>query len=98
MLTVFDDDDKLFEVRSRRVLTAICFRKNEKLAAIIDCTSRNLAETGSAPMSPRIARKTLDLLMKASLPEADKEVPEKRAYVVRTGNRNSEAHRRRICV
>ena len=55
--------------------------KNDKLASIIDCIVQ-LSETGSAPMSPRIARKTLDLLMKASLPGVDTEAPEKKEHAL----------------
>src|ERR1700722_10829351 len=68
MLTVFDDDDKLFEAIKAGADGYLL--KNEKLTAIIDCVVQ-LSETGSAPMSPRIARKTLDLLIKASQPGAE---------------------------
>src|SRR5580658_1627950 len=66
MLTVFDDDDKLFEAIKAGADGYLL--KNDKLASIIDCIVQ-LSETGSAPMSPRIARKTLDLLLRSSLPE-----------------------------
>jgi DNA-binding CsgD family transcriptional regulator len=33
-------------------------------------------------MSPHIARKTLDMLMKASLPGVENEVPEKKDYIL----------------
>lgn len=77
MLTVFDDDDKLFEAIKAGADGYLL--KSEKLATIIDCIVQ-LAETGSAPMSPHIARKTLDLLMKASFPGEVPETPEKREH------------------
>jgi DNA-binding NarL/FixJ family response regulator len=79
MLTVFDDDDKLFEAIKAGADGYLL--KNDKLASIIDCIVQ-LSETGSAPMSPRIARKTLDLLMKASLPEAGGENLEKKDHTL----------------
>src|SRR5580698_3093503 len=74
MLTVFDDDDKIFEAIKAGADGYLL--KNEKISLIIDCIAQ-LSESGSAPMSPRIARKTLDLLMKASFPKIEKENPEK---------------------
>lgn len=79
MLTVFDDDDKIFEAIKAGADGYLL--KNEKLAAIIDCIVQ-LAETGSAPMSPRIARKTLDLLLKATLPGAENKTAEKKDYAL----------------
>ena len=79
MLTVFDDDDKLFEAIKAGADGYLL--KNEKLTAIIDCVVQ-LSETGSAPMSPRIARKTLDLLIKASLPGAENKSTEKKDYAL----------------
>ena len=60
MLTVFDDDDKIFEAIKAGADGYLL--KDEKVAAIIDCIQQ-LVEIGGAPMSPRIARKALDLLM-----------------------------------
>jgi DNA-binding NarL/FixJ family response regulator len=65
MLTVFDDDDKIFEAIQAGAGGYLL--KDEKVPVIIDCIEQ-LQEVGGAPMSPRIARKTFDLLMKASLP------------------------------
>src|ERR1700678_572426 len=79
ILTVFDDDDKLFEAIKAGADGYLL--KNEKLAVIIDCIVQ-LSETGGAPMSPRIARKTLDLLMKASLPGAENKSAEKKDYAL----------------
>jgi DNA-binding NarL/FixJ family response regulator len=77
MLTVFDDDDKIFEAIKAGADGYLL--KNEKAAVIIDCIVQ-LAESGSAPMTPRIARKTLDLLMNASMPKLEKEDIEKYDY------------------
>ena len=79
MLTVFDDDDKLFEAIKAGADGYLL--KNEKLSVIIDCIVQ-LSVTGSAPMSPRIARKTLDLLIKASLPGAENKSAEKTDYAL----------------
>src|SRR5450432_1856759 len=65
MLTVFDDDDKIFEAIKAGATGYLL--KDEKVQVIIECIQQ-LLEIGGAPMSPRIARKALDLLMKASLP------------------------------
>jgi DNA-binding NarL/FixJ family response regulator len=79
MLTVFDDDDKIFEAIKAGADGYIL--KNEKVSSIIDCIIQ-LSESGSAPMSPRIARKTLDMLMNASIPKMEKEDKEKNDYAL----------------
>ena len=79
MLTVFDDDDKIFEAIKAGADGYLL--KNEKVTLIIDCIIQ-LSESGSAPMSPRIARKTLDLLMNASIPKMEKEAREKNDYAL----------------
>ena len=79
MLTVFDDDDKIFEAIKAGADGYLL--KNEKVSLIIDCIVQ-LAESGSAPMSPRIARKTLDLLMNAVIPKIEKEIAEKHDYAL----------------
>jgi DNA-binding NarL/FixJ family response regulator len=68
MLTVFDDDDKIFE--AVQAGAAGYLLKDEKVAVIIECIQQ-LVESGGAPMSPHIARKALNLLMKASLPDKE---------------------------
>ncbi len=68
MLTVFDDDDKIFEAIKAGATGYLL--KDEKVQVIIECILQ-LVEIGGAPMSPRIARKALDLLGKASLPEKE---------------------------
>jgi DNA-binding NarL/FixJ family response regulator len=77
MLTIFDDDDKIFEAIKAGADGYIL--KNEKVSLIIDSIVQ-LSESGSAPMSPRIARKTLDLLINASIPKMEKEDKEKYDY------------------
>lgn len=77
MLTVFDDDDKIFE--AIKAGAGGYLLKDEKVPVIIDCIEQ-LQEVGGAPMSPRIARKAFDLLMKASLPEKETVIEEKNDY------------------
>lgn len=79
MLTVFDDDDKIFEAIKAGADGYLL--KNEKISSIIDCIVQ-VSESGSAPMSPRIARKTFDLLMNASIPKMEKEEKEKNDYAL----------------
>jgi DNA-binding NarL/FixJ family response regulator len=79
MLTVFDDEDKIFEAIKAGADGYIL--KSEKAAVIIECIVQ-LDESGTAPMSPRIARKTLDLLMNASIPKKDKEEKDKFNYAL----------------
>jgi DNA-binding NarL/FixJ family response regulator len=67
MLTVFDDDDTLFE--AIRAGASGYLLKDEKTSVIISHIE-SLMAVGSVPMSPRIARKTLDLLA-----SGDKSVP-----------------------
>lgn len=59
ILTVFDDDDKIFE--AIRAGASGYLLKHEP-AAILQDAVVNVVETGGAPMSPAIARKTLNLL------------------------------------
>lgn len=66
MLTVFDDDDKIFEAIKAGASGYLL--KDEKISVIVDFI-KQLVELGGAPMSPHIARKAMDLLMKASLTE-----------------------------
>jgi len=66
MLTVFDDDDKIFEAIKAGANGYLL--KDEKISVITDFI-KQLVEIGGVPMSPRIARKAMDLLMKASIPE-----------------------------
>lgn len=72
MLTVFDDDDKIFD--AIRAGAVGYFLKDEKIENIIQGI-KDVLEVGGSPMSPRIARKALNLLMNAKVdvakPEAD---------------------------
>lgn len=66
MLTVFDDDDKIFEAIKNGASGYLL--KDEKTITIIDYIQQ-LLEIGGAPMSPSIARKALSLLSRARLSE-----------------------------
>ncbi len=68
MLTVFDDEDKIFE--AIRAGASGYLLKDDKVDTIIQSIIE-LIEEGGAPMSPGIARKALVLLSKANIP-ADK--------------------------
>ena len=63
MLTVFDDDEKIFEAIQNGANGYLL--KDEKTSMIIEHIQQ-LVEVNGAPMSPSIARKTLDLLSKFS--------------------------------
>jgi DNA-binding NarL/FixJ family response regulator len=65
MLTVFDDDETLFEAISAG---ASGYLMKDERASVILSHIESLMTEGSAPMSPRIARKTLDLLAASSKP------------------------------
>lgn len=72
MLTVFDDDDKIFD--AIRAGAVGYFLKDEKIENLIQGIKDTL-DVGGSPMSPRIARKALNLLMNSKVeitkPEAD---------------------------
>jgi len=59
MLTVFDDDEKLFEAIKAGASGYLL--KDEKISNIVDGIAEIVYE-GGVPMSPRIARKALNLL------------------------------------
>lgn len=71
MVTVFDDDDKIFDAIKAG---ASGYLLKDEPSAVISNAIREVLEFGGAPMSPRIARKALNLLMNAA-PEK-KEKPE----------------------
>jgi len=61
MLTVFDDDDKIFDAIKAGAVGYLL--KDEHPERLIDAI-REVIEFGGAPMSPRIARKSLMILSK----------------------------------
>src|SRR6187399_2930259 len=73
MLTVFDDEDTLFEAISAGASGYLM--KDERTSVILSHIESLMTE-GSAPMSPRIARKTLDLLAASSKPVKGTQVVE----------------------
>jgi DNA-binding NarL/FixJ family response regulator len=69
VLTIFDDDDKIFEaIRAG----AHGYMLKDENAAALHSAILNVIENDGAPMSPAIARKTLQLLSQASV-----NIPEK---------------------
>ncbi|MEO7048699.1 MAG: response regulator transcription factor [Ferruginibacter sp.] len=65
MLTVFDDDEKIFD--AIRAGANGYLVKDEKISMIQDYMHQ-VIEVGGVPMSPGIARKAMNLLMNAVLP------------------------------
>lgn len=61
MLTVFDDDDKIFEAIKAGASGYLL--KDEKVSKIIECVHQ-IVELDGAPMSPTIARRALEMLIK----------------------------------
>lgn len=62
VLTVFDEDDKIFEAIAAGALGYLL--KDESLGTVVQAIIQ-VVEFGGAPMSPRIARKALQLLTKS---------------------------------
>lgn len=62
VLTVFDEDDKIFEAIAAGALGYLL--KDESLGSLVQAIIQ-VVEFGGAPMSPRIARKALQLLTKS---------------------------------
>lgn len=71
MLTVFDDEDTLFEAIKAGASGYLL--KNDQASAIVRHIEQ-LMEDGSVPMSSRIARKTLDLLAHAAMPVSGNQI------------------------
>jgi DNA-binding NarL/FixJ family response regulator len=69
MLTVFDDDEKIFEAIKAGAIGYLL--KDESVERII-ASVREIVEFGGSPMSPRIARKTLHLLQRGKALEPAK--------------------------
>lgn len=70
MLTVFDDDEKIFEAIKAGAIGYLL--KDENVDKIVDALWQ-IVEFGGSPMSPRIARKALQLLMGAKVEKKQKE-------------------------
>ena len=73
MLTVFDDEETLFEAIKAG---ASGYLLKDERASVISAHIESLVEEGSAPMSPVIARKTLDLLASSVKPVKGTQVVE----------------------
>lgn len=69
VLTVFDDDDKIFEAIKAG---AHGYLLKDESAISLHNAITNAVESGGAPMSPAIARKALALLGRASFTESKK--------------------------
>lgn len=63
VLTVFDDDDKIFEAIKAG---ASGYLLKHEPANVLEDAVKNVLEVGGAPMSPAIARKTLNMLSLAT--------------------------------
>lgn len=63
VLTVFDDDEKIFEAIKAG---ASGYLLKHEHAQVIHDSIENVLESGGAPMSPAIARKTMQLLSKSN--------------------------------
>ncbi len=71
MLTIFDDDDKIFEAIKAG---ADGYLLKDESAEGLHQSIISAVENGGAPMSAGIARKTLEMLSKASMPVLEKPV------------------------
>lgn len=65
-LTVFDDDEKIFEAIKAGAEGYLLKHEN---AVTLENAAYNVIEFGGAPMSPAIARKTLQLLSRSQIEE-----------------------------
>ncbi len=70
MITVFDDDDKIFDAIKAG---ASGYLLKDEPAAVISGAIKEVLEFGGAPMSPRIARKAMNMLMHAKFENMPKE-------------------------
>ena len=66
MLTVFDDDEKVFDAIQAG---AEGYLLKHETAEVLQEAAHNVMEFGGAPMSPAIARKALTLLRRSMLPD-----------------------------
>ena len=69
VLTIFDDDDKIFEAIKAG---AHGYLLKDENAVTLHNAIITVAENGGAPMSPAIARKALSLLSRSELPELNR--------------------------
>lgn len=70
MLTVFDDDEKIFEAIKCGAIGYLL--KDEKIDLIVEAI-RQIIAFGGSPMSPRIARKALQMLMQSDIKRPERE-------------------------
>ena len=63
MLTVFDDEEKIFDAIKSGANGYLL--KDEKINVIEDCIQQ-IVEVGGVPMSPSIARKAMNMLLKST--------------------------------
>lgn len=70
MVTIFDDDDKIFEAIKAG---ASGYLLKDETGSAISNAIKEVIEFGGAPMSPRIARKAMNLLMNAKLEDVKKD-------------------------
>lgn len=70
MITVFDDDEKIFEAIKAGASGYLL--KDEPSAVIADAI-KEVLEFGGVPMSPRVARKAMNLLMNAKIENIPKD-------------------------
>lgn len=64
MVTVFDDEDKIFEAIKAG---ASGYLLKDETGAVIGNAIKEVLEFGGAPMSPKIARKAMNMLMNAKV-------------------------------
>jgi DNA-binding NarL/FixJ family response regulator len=72
MLTVFDDDDKIFDAIKAGAIGYLL--KDESVDKIVT-SIKEVVEFGGAPMSPRIARKALHLMVEGKTSQRKNENP-----------------------
>lgn len=72
MLTVFDDDDKIFDAIKAGAIGYLL--KDENVDKIVT-SIKEVVEFGGAPMSPRIARKALHLMVEGKTSQRKNENP-----------------------
>lgn len=81
VLTVFDDEEKIFEAIKAG---ASGYLLKHEPAGVLQEAVINVLEFGGAPMSPAIARKTLQLMSKSSLTDAQVEIKQSLPAMITT--------------